>query len=96
MEAAEDFLVRLPPAKLVASLADSRLSEGGTAFYSSHGTDVMFLVARSSSHLRVTLSAGLYGSPIKPLMAFRPLASRHRPTESTHTNAPNLAARLAM
>jgi hypothetical protein len=33
IEAAEDFLVGLPPAKLVASLADSRLSEGGTAFY---------------------------------------------------------------
>jgi hypothetical protein len=34
-----------------------RLSKGGASFYPSRGTDAMFLVARSSSRPRVTLSA---------------------------------------
>jgi hypothetical protein len=49
-----------------------------TAFYTNHGTDVMFLVARSSPYLRVTLSVRLRGTPIHPSAPKPSLRHRRR------------------
>jgi hypothetical protein len=53
IEALEDFRSSPPSGVLVASSADRPPERGGgTAFYSSHGTDVTFLVASSSPRLQ--------------------------------------------
>jgi hypothetical protein len=67
----------LAGAKFAGQQAATEWAAGDDAeLYSSHGTDVMFLVARLSPRLRVTLSAGLHGTPIHPIKSefIRPAA----------------------